>query len=81
MIYHDLTSKGGGMPMRTGIPLSAKVLCCRKGQHKKKFRGKHLGELLTTHSVGNFVSSEVIQNKRAPRYGVAQIENAEAKDS
>ena len=25
MIYHNLTSKGGGMPMRTGIPLSAKV--------------------------------------------------------
>jgi hypothetical protein len=25
MIYHDLTSKGSGMPKRTGIPLSAGV--------------------------------------------------------
>ena len=32
MIYHDLTSRGGGMPMRTGIPLSAKGFRGRKDQ-------------------------------------------------
>jgi hypothetical protein len=41
MIYHDLTSKGGGMPMRTGIQLSARVLSrqlVQKYERKTAFR-------------------------------------------
>ncbi len=37
------------------------------------------GEALTTDSGGNFVRAEVIRNKRSALWGVATIEDAEAK--